>query len=108
MSAVTATVCRSCPAGQTGLASDLQSAIVEAGLDCVVRETDCMSGCLRPSTVAFRATGKTAYLFGELTVEDLPQLVTFLRLYAETPDGNFADARPLGSLREKALARIPG
>ena len=26
-----------------------------------------MSGCTRPSTCAFRAPGKTAYLFGDLT-----------------------------------------
>ncbi|SPH23789.1 hypothetical protein DEA8626_02859 [Defluviimonas aquaemixtae] len=108
MSGVTATVCRSCPAGQAGLACDLRIAVAEAGLACVVRETDCMSGCTHPSTVAFRATGKTTYLFGELTVEDIPELVAFLELYTEAPDGNFADARPLGSLREKAIARIPG
>jgi predicted metal-binding protein len=67
-----------------------------------------MSGCTRPSTVAFRAEGKTAYLFGEIAEADIPNLVTFLRLYSASPDGNLADARPLGSLREKAIARIPG
>jgi len=38
----------------------------------------------------------------------MPDLLTFARLYAASPDGNFADARPLGALRTKALARIPG
>jgi predicted metal-binding protein len=67
-----------------------------------------MSGCARASTAAFRAPGKTAYLFGDLTAADLPDLITFARLYAASPDGTLADARPLGALRSKALARIPG
>lgn len=106
MSRITVTVCRTCPAGEAGLASALKTAAADLG--CEVRETDCMSGCTRPSTVAFRAAGKMAYLFGDVTGADLPNLLTFLRLYAASPDGTLADARPLGSLREKALARIPG
>lgn len=105
MTGIVATVCRNCPAGRAGFAVRLRAA---AGAACTVAETDCMSGCTRPSTVAFRAPGKTAYLFGDITAADLPDLLTFLRLYAAAPDGNFADARPLGGLREKAIARIPG
>ena len=77
-------------------------------LGATVEEIDCMSGCARPSTVAFRAEGKTAYLFGDVGMTDLPDLVTFVRLYLASADGSFADARPLGALREKAIARIPG
>ena len=73
-----------------------------------VTTTDCMSGCTRPSTCAFRAPGKTAYLFGDLTEADLPDLVTFARHYEASPDGNLVDARVLGGLRMKAIARIPG
>lgn len=108
MSGVTATVCRSCPAGRRGLATAIRRAADAAELDCAVRETECMSGCTRASTVAFRAPGKTAYLFGELSEADVPDVVAFLRLYAASADGTFADARPLGRLREKAIARIPG
>lgn len=108
MSRTRVTVCRSCPAGRAGLAALLRAASAQAGLDASVEETDCMSGCTRPSTIAFRAEGKTAYLFGDLTPDDLPGLLVFLKLYRDAPDGNFADARPLGALREKAIARIPG
>ncbi len=108
MSGTRAIVCRTCPAGQAGLARHLRTALSAIGLDVAVEEIECMSGCTRPSTIAFRASGKTAYLFGDITDEDLPDLVTFLRLYGDTLDGNFADARPLGTLREKAIARIPG
>lgn len=75
------------------------------GLDVVAVE--CMSGCARAQTVAFRETGKVAYLFGDITEGDFHDLETFARLYAASPDGTFADARVLGDLRTKALARIP-
>lgn len=67
-----------------------------------------MSGCTRPSTVAVRAPGKTAYLFGDTGAADVTDLIVFLKLYEASGDGNLADARPIGTLREKALARIPG
>ena len=104
----TLTLCRSCPAGQAGLEAVLRDAVAPLGLDVAVKGVECMSGCARPSTLACRATGKTAYLFGDITEADLPDIVSFLRLYVESPDGNFADARVLGALRLKALARIPG
>ena len=68
----------------------------------------CMSGCTRPQTVAFRAPGKVAYLFGDLTIDDIDELRRFAMLYATSADGTFADARVLGALRTKAIARIPG
>lgn len=108
MTGITVTVCASCPAGQAGLARALRTALDQSGLRTSLRGVDCMSGCTRPSTVAFRAPGKTAYLFGDLGPDDIPNLLTFLRLYDASPDGTFADARPLGDLRAKAIARIPG
>ena len=76
------------------------------GLD--VTPVDCMSGCTRAQTVAFRAPGKVAYLFGDITVDDMEDLRRFAHLYAASLDGSFADARVLGGLRMKAIARIPG
>ncbi len=102
------TLCASCGLGQAGFAAPLQAALRAEGLAARVATVDCMSGCTRPSTCAFRAPGKTAYLFGDLTTEDLPDLVTFARHYAASPDGNLVDARVLGGLRMKAIARIPG
>ena len=69
---------------------------------------ECMSGCTRPQTVAFRVRGKTAYLFGDITTEDSAELEKFAELYEKSPDGTFPDARMLGNLRTKAIARIPG
>lgn len=102
------TVCSSCPAGQTGLAALIKAALIERNLAARVAESECMSGCARPSSIAFRQHGKTAYLFGDVSNADLDDLLRFTGLYLASPDGAFADARPLGALRFKALARIPG
>ena len=101
-------LCTACALGQTGFAVMLTDALHRAGIAAQVRPAGCMSRCARPSTIAFREAGKTAYLFGDLTTADLPDLLVFARMYAASPDGGFADARPLGGLRTKALARIPG
>ena len=73
-----------------------------------VAEVECMSGCARESAVAFRSPGKVAYLFGDLAEADLADLLAFAGHYNASPDGAFVDARVLGPLRTKAIARIPG
>ena len=100
-------VCTSCLLGRTGFADRVRDAFARAGTPVEVQGIDCMSGCARDQTMAFRSAGKVAYLFGNLTDADLPDLVNFARLYAASSDGTFADARVLGGLRSKALARIP-
>lgn len=104
----TITLCRSCLTDQSGLEDAIRNALTTLEFTISFATVDCMSGCARPTTLACRATGKTAYLFGDISADDLPDILTFLQLYAASPDGNFADARPLGGLRQKALARIPG
>jgi predicted metal-binding protein len=101
-------LCDGCPLGQGGFAETLRAALAEASVAASVSGISCMSGCARESTAAFRSRGKVAYLFGDLTEADLADLVRFASLYAASADGTFADARPLGGLRAKALARIPG
>jgi predicted metal-binding protein len=102
------TLCATCALGTGGFADHLRSALHAEAIAATVTTTDCMSGCTRPLTVAFRAPGKTAYLFGDLTPADLDDLITFARHYAASPDGTLPDARVLGALRHKAIARIPG
>lgn len=101
-------LCQGCALGRAGFGPVLMAALAEAGVSAVLDGAECMSGCARPSTIAFRAPGKVAYLFGDLTDADLPELVIFARAYHASPDGRFSDARFLGGLRNKALARIPG
>ena len=96
-------VCTTCSLGQTGLLDTMRAHL--EGVE--VAGIDCMSGCTRDQTVAFRASGKVAYLFGEITEADLPDLQRFVTLYVQSADGTFEDARVLGALRHKAIARIP-
>ena len=96
-------VCTSCDQGQSGFLEVAQTQMEGVSVEGI----DCMSGCAREQTVAFRAPGKVAYLFGEITAADLPELRNFARLYAASEDGSFSDARVLGALRTKAIARIP-
>jgi predicted metal-binding protein len=76
--------------------------------DVEVTGVECMSGCTRAQTVAFRSPGKVAYLFGDITAADMDDLRNFAHLYEASADGTFSDARVLGNLRTKAIARIPG
>ena len=96
------TLCATCKLGQGDFAEKL------AATGYAVQKTECMSGCTRPSTLAFRAAGKVAYLFGDLTEADLSDLLTFAKAYEASTDGTFPDARIFGALRTKAIARIPG
>ena len=98
----TVILCATCGLGQGDFAEKL------ALPGYRVAKTECMSGCSRPSTLAFRAEGKVAYLFGDLTLADLEDLQAFAAAYHASTDGTFADARPFGALRTKAIARIPG
>ena len=96
-------VCRTCT--EDGAFID----VLRKAVDGVAVETvDCMSGCTRAQTVAFREKGKVAYLFGDISEDDLAELQNFVTLYDASNDGTFADARVLGNLRTKAIARIPG
>ena len=100
-----AIICQTCATGHVDLTPGLTAVLAGSGV--AVSTTTCMSGCARPMTVAFRAAGKTAYLFGDLGPQDMADLVRFAQLYVQSPDGTFADARVLGGLRMKAIARIP-
>lgn len=100
----TVTLCISCALGRGGFAAVLEQHLP----GWTVATVECMSGCKRPSTIAFRAKGKTAYLFGEVVEDDLPLILRFAEAYVASPDGNFADARIFGTLRNRAIARIPG
>ncbi|MDE1992115.1 MAG: DUF1636 domain-containing protein, partial [Rhizobiaceae bacterium] len=68
----------------------------------------CMAGCTRPCTVAFQATAKATYLFGDIEGEaDIGALVSFAHLYRDRPDGLTREAERPKTLGGKTLARIP-
>ncbi len=96
-------VCATCTEVSSAFAQTLKTAMTVE-----VVEVACMSGCTRAQTVAFREAGKVAYLFGDIGEADIPDLQNFAKLYSISDDGHFEDARPLGTLRTKVMARIPG
>lgn len=79
-----------------------------AASDFSIDGTVCMAGCRRPCTIAFQASGKATYLFGDIGPDaDIGALVAFAELYAARPDGLTREAERPRALGGKTLARIP-
>ena len=94
------------------LIEKLSKAIEAAGeavpADFVISGTACMAGCGRPCTVAYQASCKATYLFGDIDPEtDIDDLVAFAGAYADTDDGWTKAADRPGKLSQTTLARVP-
>ena len=112
------TICTSCRHKGTEcrpgyeLIDRLRRAIAQAG-DAVpeafeISGVACMAGCDRPCTVAYHATRKATYLFGDIDPDtDIDDLVAFARQYAYLHDGWCASVDRPGKLRGATLARVP-
>jgi len=73
----------------------------------VIRKVPCLSGCLNPCNVSFRATGKASVRFGKLTEDQACDVVKFANLYVQSVDGDVDRDRWPESMREKMTARTP-
>ena len=110
-------VCQSCRHKDSpcrpGLAllEKLRAAVAEVknlAEDFEISGTACMAGCDRPCTVAWRATGKATWLFGDIDPDvDVDMLVSFANLYQRLEDGLCRAADRPGKLATATLARIP-
>ena len=94
-------VCVNC-AGGMDLARALDAELAEP-----VARVGCMNTCARPLCLSVRQTGRAAYVFGDMRVDQAAQVALFLGLYDAAPGGVITDARPLGDLREQLIARLP-
>lgn len=77
--------------------------------DFAIAGTVCMAACTRPCTIAFQASGKATYLFGDVAVEEnIDDLVDFAVAYADggpSPAGGGNLARvPAALIVSEALA----
>lgn len=112
------TICTSCRHKDTAckpgyeLIAKLRKAISTAGGavqdSFEISGVACMAGCDRPCTVAYHATQKVTYLFGDIDPEtDIDDLVQFAEQYAALDDGWCASGSRPGKLRVATLARVP-
>lgn len=90
------------------LRAALDAAVAVVGERFEVEGFACLAACDRPCTVAYRATARTVWLFGDVEPgEDIDALVAFAAQHAVSADGRVrADERP-GEQRGGALARVP-
>ncbi len=96
------------PAGAT-LKANLSALLADDERDILhVDDVACLAGCSRPTTVAFTASGKATYLFGDIdAATDAPDLLAFFRLYRTLRDGWCSEGQRPRALAGKTLARVP-
>jgi len=75
--------------------------------DVVVRNAACMLVCGEPISVSLSGPEKVSYLFSDVKVEDVQNLITLLHMYKANRTGLISDARPLGRLRFCLKGRLP-
>lgn len=100
------TICATC---QGGAGRDLARRVegLAPGL-AELRLAECLLSCGRPLALAVGAPGKATYVFAGVDAATSGEdLAAFLRLFAASPDGEVADARPCGALRFRLMARLP-
>lgn len=105
---ITGTACRPGLQLLASLNESLSRMGVASGSDFSIAGTVCMAGCQRPCTIAFQASGKATYLFGDIAPDtDIAALVDFAMIYAQRPDGLTREAERPRGLGGKTIARIP-
>ncbi|MBW4564858.1 MAG: DUF1636 family protein [Mojavia pulchra JT2-VF2] len=73
-----------------------------------IQEVECMSACNRSCVVAFAASGKITYLFGDLAVDDSASAVLeCASQYYSKPDGLLPWSERPEALKKGILAKIP-
>ncbi|WP_458792781.1 DUF1636 family protein [Yoonia sp. MH D7] len=73
-----------------------------------VEEFAYLAACNQPCTVAYRATAKAAWLFGDVDPDaDINHLVSFAAQYAAPEEGWFKSIDRPVKLRRTALAGVP-
>ena len=108
-------VCTTCKAGEVHeddanrpgavLHRTLAAAGAPTGVEIV--GVECLSACKQGAAVALSAPGKWSYVFGRLSADDAPDILSGAALYAATSDGIVPwRERPL-VFRKQSLARIP-
>lgn len=68
---------------------------------------ECLSACSQGAAVALSEPGKWTYVYGRLTPEDVPDILTGAAAYAATDDGLVKWRERPVIFRKQSLARVP-
>ncbi len=112
---VTLHVCTTCRAGvvleedapRPGAQLHAALSAVEAPEGVQIVGVECLSACSQGAAVALSAPGKWTYVYGRLTPEDAPDILTGAAAYAATTDGLVPWRERPVIFRKQSLARVP-
>lgn len=108
-------VCMSCkagapvPEGEAAPGAQLFAALSAeaAPLGVQIRPVECLSACDHGCNIALMKAGAWSYVYGRLTLADVPEILRGAAAYATTADGIVPwRERPI-IFRKQSLARIP-
>jgi predicted metal-binding protein len=114
LSAVTVVVCSSCR-DETGSDAHPRAGevlgdatrLAAENTDISVRTVECLGNCKRRLSAAILRDGSWSYVFGDLTPDSGPDLITGAKLFATSTDGLLPWRGRPDSLKRGLVARIP-
>ncbi len=108
-------VCMTCKAGQplpdgqvapgAQLFAALNADITPQGVE--IRPVECLSACDHGCNIALTQAGAWSYVYGRLTLADVPEILRGAAAYAATTDGIVPWRERPVIFRKQSLARIP-
>ncbi|WP_413991835.1 DUF1636 family protein [Labrys okinawensis] len=84
---------------------DRLAGLLPAGM--TLQPVECLGNCKRSCTVALSAPGSWTYVFGDLTAESGPDIVTGAKLLAHSTDGLMPWRGRPEPFKRSMIARIP-
>lgn len=112
---VTLLVCSTCRAGEAAedgsavagerLARAIEAAGAPRGV--TLRRVECLSACTQGCSVALTAPGRWSYVYGRMTLADVPEILAGAAAYAAAPDGLVPWRERPAVFRKQSLARLP-
>lgn len=68
---------------------------------------ECLSACKTGAAIALSEPGKWTYVYGHMTTDDVPDILSGAAAYAATPDGLVPWRERPVIFRKQSVARIP-
>ena len=107
-------VCTTCkagspvPEGELPLGAQLHAALTASGApDVRIVGVECLSACNTGCAVSLTKPGAWSYVYGRLTLDDVPAILEGATRYAATADGIVPWRERPTVFRKQSIARIP-